>query len=91
MDLSMIDSLVLESKYNSPLYDTITYYMSNAERKDVIDINIPKEVLQERLKLIDAKTPFNISYNPALDKSNLKGYVERISERPAFKTAIEMQ
>lgn len=75
MDLAMIDSLVLESKYNSPLYDTITYYMSNAERKDVIDINIPKEVLQERLKLIDAKTPFNISYNPALDKV-IKSYLK---------------
>ncbi len=75
VDLAMIDSLVLESKYNSPLYDTITYYMSNAERKDVVDIKIPKEVLQERLKLIDAKTPFNIAYNPALEKV-IKSYLK---------------
>lgn len=75
LDLNMIDSLVLESKYNSPLYDTITYYMSNAERRDVIDIKIPKDTLQARLKLIDAKTPFNIAYNPALEKV-IKSYLK---------------
>lgn len=75
LDLNIIDSLVLESKYNSPLYDTITYYMSNAERVDVIDIKIPKDTLQARLKLIDANTPFNIAYNPALEKV-IKSYLK---------------
>ena len=75
VDLAMIDSLVLESKYNSPLYDTITYYMSNAERKDITGVKLTKEILQERLKLIDAKTPFHIAYNPALEKV-IKSYLK---------------
>ena len=75
VDLAMIDSLVLESKYNSPLYDTITYYMSNAEKRDVQGVKLTKEVLQERLKLIDAKTPFHIAYNPALEKV-IKSYLK---------------
>lgn len=75
VDLAMIDSLVLESKYNSPLYDTITYYMSNAERKDITGVELTKETLQERLKAIDAKTPFHIAYNPALEKV-IKSYLK---------------
>ena len=75
VDLAIIDSLVLESKFNSPLYDTITYYMSNAERKDITGVKLTKEVLQERLKLIDAKTPFHIAYNPALEKV-IKSYLK---------------
>lgn len=75
LDLSMIDSLVLESKYNSPLYDTITYYMSNAHMKDVSDVKLTQEILKERLQLIDAKTPFHIAYNPALEKV-IKSYLK---------------
>ena len=75
VDLAMIDSLVLESKYNSPLYDTITYYMSNAERKDINDVKLSAEILKERLQTIDAKTPFHIAYNPALEKV-IKSYLK---------------
>jgi membrane-bound lytic murein transglycosylase D len=75
IDLAKIDSLVLESKYNSPLYDTITYYMSNADKKDVSDVKLTEEILKERLKLIDAKTPFHIAYNPALEKV-IKSYLK---------------
>lgn len=75
IDLAMIDSLVLESKYNSPLYDTITYYMSNAERKNIDNVKLTEAILKERLKLIDAKTPFHIAYNPALGKV-IKSYLK---------------
>ncbi len=75
LDIAMIDSLVLESKYNSPLYDTITYYMSNADKKDISDVKLTEEVLKERLKVIDAKTPFHIAYNPALEKV-IKSYLK---------------
>ena len=75
LDIAMIDSLVLESKYNSPLYDTITYYMSNADKKDVSDVKLTEAILKERLKVIDAKTPFHIAYNPALEKV-IKSYLK---------------
>lgn len=74
-DLSMIDSLVLESKYNSPLYDTITYYMRDAGKKDISNVDLTSEVLKERLQIIDAKTPFHIAYNPALEKV-IKSYLK---------------
>ena len=74
-DLAAIDSLVLESKYNSPLYDTISYYMGNVVQKDVSDVKLTAEILKERLKMLDAKTPFHISYNPALEKV-VKSYLK---------------
>jgi membrane-bound lytic murein transglycosylase D len=75
LDLAMIDSLVLESKYNSPLYDTISYYMKNADKKEVSDVPLNAELLKKRLNIIDAKTPFNIAYNPALEKV-IKSYLK---------------
>jgi len=32
-----------------------------------VEMNLDKDVLKERLRLLDEKTPFNISYNPALE------------------------
>ena len=75
LDLAIIDSLVLESKYNSPLYDTISYYMSNAELKEISDVDLSVDLLKERLKVIDARTPFHIAYNPALEKV-IKSYLK---------------
>jgi membrane-bound lytic murein transglycosylase D len=49
--------------------------MSNADKKDVSDVKLTEEILKERLKLIDAKTPFHIAYNPALEKV-IKSYLK---------------
>ncbi|MFD2566684.1 lytic transglycosylase domain-containing protein [Pseudotenacibaculum haliotis] len=75
VDLAMIDSLVLESRYNSPLYDTITYYMKDADKKEIAGVKLTADLLKERLKVIDAKTPFHIAYNPALEKV-IKSYLK---------------
>lgn len=75
VDIALIDSLVLESKYNSPLYDTVTYYMKNADLRKVDGVKLTADVLKERLQLIDAKTPFHIAYNPALEKV-IKSYLK---------------
>lgn len=75
VDIAMIDSLVLESRYNSPLYDTITYYMKDADKKEVAGVALTADLLKERLKVIDAKTPFHIAYNPALEKV-IKSYLK---------------
>ena len=75
LDLATIDSLVLESKYNSPLYDTITYYMDHAVAKNVDDVALNVDVLKKRLKQLDATTPFHIAYNPALEKV-IKSYLK---------------
>ena len=49
--------------------------MSNAEKKNIDNVKLTAEVLKERLKLIDAKTPFHIAYNPALEKV-IKSYLK---------------
>lgn len=75
IDISLIDSLVLDTKYNSPLYDTNEYYIKDAETKDVASVMLSEALLKERLKIIDAKTPFHIAYNPALEKV-IKSYLK---------------
>lgn len=75
VDISLIDSLVLDTKYNSPLYDTNQYFIQDIDKRDVASIDLTADVLKARLKLIDAKTPFHIAYNPALEKV-IKSYLK---------------
>ncbi len=66
-ELAKIDSLLIEAKFNSPLYDTLTYVI-----KEIPDsISFPElntEELKKRLATIDARTPFHLSYNPVLER-----------------------
>jgi membrane-bound lytic murein transglycosylase D len=75
LDIAMIDSLVLDAKFNSPLYDTIQYFIKDIEKRDVGSVQLSAATLKERLALIDAKTPFHIAYNPALEKV-IKSYLK---------------
>lgn len=75
VDIAMIDSLVLDAKFNSPLYDTNNYFIKNTEDKDVSSVQLSVDILKERLALIDAKTPFHVAYNPALEKV-IKSYLK---------------
>lgn len=75
VDITLIDSLVLDAKYNSPLYDTNQYFIKDIDLKNVVSVDLTASVLKERLKKIDAKTPFHIAYNPALEKV-IKSYLK---------------
>jgi membrane-bound lytic murein transglycosylase D len=74
-DLVLIDSLLMDTKYKSPLYETTTYFLKDAERKDISNIELSTTVLKERLQKINSKTPFHIAYNPALEKV-IKSYLK---------------
>jgi membrane-bound lytic murein transglycosylase D len=74
-DIALIDSLLMDTKYKSPLYEKATYLVKNAEEKEVSSIELSTETLKERLQKINAKTPFNIAYNPALEKV-IKSYLK---------------
>jgi membrane-bound lytic murein transglycosylase D len=74
-DIALIDSLLMDTKYKSPLYETARYIIKDAEEKDVSSIELSTEILKERLQKINAKTPFNIAYNPALEKV-VKSYLK---------------
>uniref|UniRef100_UPI0040471119 transglycosylase SLT domain-containing protein n=1 Tax=Polaribacter sp. TaxID=1920175 RepID=UPI0040471119 len=73
-DLALIDSLLLDAKFKSPLFDSIQYVLDISELKNPSTVNISTAVLKERLQKIDEKTPFHIAYNPALEKE-IKSYL----------------
>ena len=74
-DIVLIDSLLLDSQYKSPLYDRSNYLINDIDKKSVADVNLSTEILKERLQKINTKTPFHIAYNPALEKV-IKSYLK---------------
>ncbi len=73
-----IDEKWKNELYNSPLYDTIYKTVSELKYDEVDYLSLPTDTLKARLKQLDAKTPFNIAYNPALE-SVIKQYLKRRS------------
>lgn len=67
-DLQLMDSLLVDAKFNSPLFDSNDYVIND---KDIVS-NVPSivetEVLKNRLAEINATTPFHLAYNPALER-----------------------
>ena len=74
-DIALIDSLLMDTKYKSPLYEKSTYVINDIEENDVSDIKLSTEILKARLHNINTKTPFHIAYNPALEKV-IKSYLK---------------
>ena len=66
-DLSIIDSLVIETQYKSPLTSNINYVIKGLEAKPKSVKKIPTNLLKERLKELDNSSPFFIEYNPILE------------------------
>ncbi len=67
-DLKMIDSLLVEEKFNSSLFDSIQYVIND---KDIIGNTtsiLTTDLLKKRLSDLDVKTPFHLAYNPSLEK-----------------------
>lgn len=63
------DSLWMKELYaNARLYDDMYNYVSNLEIDTLKQLTIDTEVLKQRLELLDQKTPFNIAYNPSLER-----------------------
>ncbi|MGY0391251.1 LysM peptidoglycan-binding domain-containing protein [Bizionia sp. KMM 8389] len=79
-----IDAKWQKELYNNTLYDTIYNTVSKLDYEAVYLPELPTDTLKLRLEKLNAKTPFNIAYNPSLEsviKSFLKtrrGYFERL-------------
>jgi len=67
-DLKLIDSLLVDAKFNSPLYDGFRYVLKDEEfiKNDVVSV-VDSLTLRNRLAEINATTPFNLEFNPALE------------------------
>lgn len=74
-DIALIDSLLMDSKYKSPLYQRFSYVLEDSDTINDNEVVLSTEILKERLQHINAKTPFHIAYNPALEKV-IKSYLK---------------
>ncbi len=67
-ELKVIDSLWVNSKFKSPLIDTLEYVIAD---KDIIGSTsqaLTTDLLKSRLADLNDKTPFDLAFNPALEK-----------------------
>lgn len=73
---AVIDSLWRAELTNSDLFDTIYKTIQEQDYSDVVYADLPTDTLKARLKRLNARTPFNIEYNPSLE-SVIKSYLKR--------------
>jgi membrane-bound lytic murein transglycosylase D len=99
---SRVDSLWMKELASLDTYNDITKDIQTINTDQSVDFELPTELLKERLKAMDAKSPFNIEYNPGLENiiksflKNRKKSFERlmgISEYyfPLFEEALAKQ
>lgn len=78
------DSLWLKELYKSDLFDDIYNSITDQEYGAVDYDELPTEVLKQRLKELDARTPFKVEYNASLESvikqylKNRRGSLERL-------------
>ena len=75
-EATLIDSLWLNEMIKSPLYDTVQFVMADDEILTTELVELPTELLKERLADLNSKTPFNIEYNTSLEQV-IKSYLSR--------------
>ncbi len=73
--LNEIDEKWLEELYSHALFDTIYNSVTELNYNPIDYPELPTEILKSRLKELNAKTPFNVAYNPALE-SVIKSYLK---------------
>ena len=60
---SCIDSMWMQELASLDLYDELTLDIKTINVDEKVDFELPTELLKERLKKLDEKSPFNIEYN----------------------------
>ena len=58
------------------LYESVVSMVQSPNYREEVSLDLPTDTLKLRLARLDAKTPFNISYNPSLE-SVIRGYLKR--------------
>lgn len=78
------DSLWLNEVYKSDLFEDLYNSIVNQDFGEVDYDELPTELLKQRLKDLDARTPFHVTYNPSLESvikyylKNRRGALERM-------------
>jgi membrane-bound lytic murein transglycosylase D len=99
---SCVDSLWMKELTSTDIYDSMYADIKNFNPDEKVDYELSTELLKARLKELDARSPFNIEYNPGLENliksflKNRKKSFERlmaVSEYyfPLFEEALAKQ
>ncbi|MFI1744743.1 LysM peptidoglycan-binding domain-containing protein [Thalassobellus sediminis] len=72
---AQFDEKWYEELYSTALYDTIYKSVAELTFEEIDYPELPTDTLKVRLKELDARTPFNVEYNPALE-SVIKSYLK---------------
>ncbi|MFY9242495.1 MAG: transglycosylase SLT domain-containing protein [Polaribacter sp.] len=67
-DLRIIDSLLVDEKFSSPLLDTLEYVINDKDIIGETNLVLTTDLLKSRLSVLNDNTPFNLAFNPALEK-----------------------
>ena len=67
-EATLIDSLWLNTLYNSALYDDFQFVDPDELMLDTIYNELTTDILKERLAHLNSKTPFHVEYNPSLER-----------------------
>lgn len=79
-----IDSMWMKELTSLDIYNTMLEDIKNVDVDQPVDYELPTDVLKERLRRLDEKSPFNIEYNPGLENviksflKNRKKHFERL-------------
>ncbi|PKV48755.1 membrane-bound lytic murein transglycosylase D [Aquimarina sp. MAR_2010_214] len=73
--MSQLDSIWKQELYNSNLFDTIYKSVTELKYEPVEYVDLPTDTLKARLAALNARTPFNVEYNPSLE-SVIKRYLK---------------
>ena len=67
-ELETIDSLLVEEKFKSSLVDSLIYLINDKDIIGTTKTSVTTDLLKLRLSTLNTKTPFNLAYNPSLEK-----------------------
>ena len=70
-----LDEKWFEELYSNALFDTIYKSVTELDFEEVDYPELPTDTLKARLNALDAKTPFNVEYNPSLERV-IKSYLK---------------
>lgn len=77
--LAKLDSIWKQELYNSSLFDSIYKSVTELTYEPVEYVDLPTDTLKARLAELNARTPFNVEYNPSLE-SVIKRYLKNRHE-----------
>jgi membrane-bound lytic murein transglycosylase D len=83
-EVDKFDEYLLKELYNNDLYDYMHDEIIQMDYSEIVDQKLETDTLKARLKRINEETPFQIDYNPILEKlinkklSYKRVYLERL-------------